>query len=201
MNESGCGYVPGDRQRFGLVLSFPVADNLVLTSYHREPFSRGLLWDESAVTDAGRGLVSDFDIRTPSVAVDAATLSGGNQQKVIVAREFSRPLRLLVLDQPTRGLDVGAIEFVHTAILAERDLGTAVLLISLELEEVLSLADRILVIYEGEIVAEYAAGEVDEETLGYRMTGGGGTKLTEEEPPRVGGTLTDDDTPKGGAPL
>jgi simple sugar transport system ATP-binding protein len=172
MNEAGCGYVPGDRQRFGLVLAFPVADNLVLTSYHREPFSRGVLWDESAVTDAGRALVSDFDIRTPSVTVGAGTLSGGNQQKVIVAREFSRPLRLLVLDQPTRGLDVGSIETIHRLIIAKRDEGTAVLLVSAELDEVLELSDRVAVMYRGRIVAMLDGPTADRNEVGLLMATG-----------------------------
>ena len=172
MNESGCGYVPGDRQRFGLVLGFPVADNLVLTSYHREPFSRGVLWDGSAVTEAGRALVDEFDVRTPSVEAETATLSGGNQQKVIVAREFSRPLRLLVLDQPTRGLDVGSIETIHRLIIAKRDEGTAILLVSAELDEILELSDRIAVMYRGRIVATLDGRTADRNTVGLLMATG-----------------------------
>ncbi len=131
-----------------------------------------------------RKRIDDYDVRTPSEKVTASNLSGGNQQKLVVAREIGRDPELLVAAQPTRGLDVGAIEFVHSQILAERAEGKAVLLVSLELEEVLSLADRILVMYEGRIVHEFTADEADEETLGYYMTGGGGAKLDEEDAPR-----------------
>jgi simple sugar transport system ATP-binding protein len=172
MNEAGCGYVPGDRHRYGLVLSFPVADNLVLTSYHRPPFSRGVLWDEAAVSEGGRALAEAFDVRTPSVEVEAGTLSGGNQQKVIVAREISRPLRLLVLDQPTRGLDVGSVETIHRLIIAKRDEGTAVLLVSAELDEILELSDRIAVMFRGEIVATLDGRTADRNEVGLLMAAG-----------------------------
>jgi simple sugar transport system ATP-binding protein len=128
-----------------------------------------------------RKRISDYDIRTPSESVLAGNLSGGNQQKVVVAREIGRNPELLIAAQPTRGLDVGAIEFVHSQILRERANGKGVLLVSLELEEVLSLADRILVMYEGRIVKEFGPDEADAETLGYYMTGGGGDKLRESE--------------------
>ena len=126
-----------------------------------------------AIGDTARKRIHDYDVRTPSMNVLAGNLSGGNQQKLVLARELGRDPELLIAGQPTRGLDVGAIEFVHRRILAERDSGKAVLLVSLELEEVLSLADRILVMFEGRIVAEFAAGEADAETLGVYMTGGG----------------------------
>ena len=197
--EAGVSHVPEDRHRRGLVLEFDLAENLLLGDHRSEPYTRHGVVRPAEIAKMTAKRLADYDVRTPSWRVAAGNLSGGNQQKLVLARELGRQPKLLVAAQPTRGLDVGAIEFVHTAILAERELGTAVLLISLELEEVLSLADRILVIYEGEIVAEYGAGEVDEETLGFRMTGGGGTKLAESRP--VGGRLSDDDTPKGGAPL
>jgi simple sugar transport system ATP-binding protein len=131
------------------------------------------------VAEMARKRITDYDIRTPSEKVLASSMSGGNQQKVVVAREIGRDPELLVAAQPTRGLDVGAIEFVHKQILAAREAGKGVLLISLELEEILSLADRILVMYEGRIVREFVGEEADAETLGYHMTGGGGSKLNE----------------------
>jgi general nucleoside transport system ATP-binding protein len=173
MNEAGTGYVPADRHRFGLILQFPVYDNLVLTSYYRPPFSRGILRDGDAIEDSARTLVERYDIRTPGIEVHAATLSGGNQQKLIVAREFDRPLKVLVLDQPTRGLDVGSIEFIHHQILAQRDAGTAVLLVSAELDEVLEMSDRIVVMYRGRIVAERDGRTADKSEIGLFMATGG----------------------------
>jgi ABC-type uncharacterized transport system ATPase subunit len=173
MNEAGTGYVPGDRHRFGLILSFPVYDNLVLTSYYRKPFARGLLRDGDAILKSAAVQVAQFDIRTPSVDVATATLSGGNQQKVVVAREFDRPLKLLVLDQPTRGLDVGSIEFIHREVLAKRDAGTAVLLVSAELDEVMEMSDRIVVMYRGRMVAEMDGRTADKSEVGLYMATGG----------------------------
>jgi len=172
-SDAGLAYVPGDRQRFGLVLGFPVADNLVLTSYHRQPFARGLRRDGAAIEAAAEGLIERYDVRTPSADVAASTLSGGNQQKVVVAREFSRDLVALVLDQPTRGLDVGSIEFIHKQIIAKRDAGTAVLLVSAELDEVMELSDRIAVMYRGRIVAVMDGPTADRETVGLLMATGG----------------------------
>ena len=130
-------FVPADRHRFGLVLSFPLTDNVVLTDYYMEPYSRGVVRDEDAIAKRAGEAIEQYDVRTPSANVTAGTLSGGNQQKLIVAREFDRDLKLLVLDQPTRGLDVGSIEFIHNQIIKKRDAGTAVLLVSAELDEVL----------------------------------------------------------------
>ncbi|MFI5226458.1 MAG: ATP-binding cassette domain-containing protein, partial [Candidatus Limnocylindrales bacterium] len=173
MNELGVGYVPADRQRFGLVLSFPLYDNLILTSYYRAPYARrGLRHDAAILADADRS-VAAFDIRTPSAAARAGTLSGGNQQKVVVAREFDRDLRLLVLDQPTRGLDVGSIEFIHRRIIEKRDAGTAVLLVSAELDEVLEMSDRISVMYRGELVATVDGRTADKNEVGLLMATGG----------------------------
>jgi simple sugar transport system ATP-binding protein len=172
MNEAGVGYVPADRHRFGLVLPFPIYDNLVLTSYYREPYARGPLRDDAAIMrDAGRSIAA-FDIRTTGGEVPAATLSGGNQQKVVVAREFDRELRLLVLDQPTRGLDVGSIEFIHRRIIEKRDAGTAVLLVSAELDEVLEISDRIVVMYRGELVGEFDGRTADKNDVGLLMATG-----------------------------
>jgi len=173
MNEAGVGYVPGDRHRFGLILSFPVYDNLVLTSYYRPPFARGWLRDDAAIIGSAAAQIERFDVRTPSAQVRSSTLSGGNQQKVVVAREFDRELRLLVLDQPTRGLDVGSIEFIHRQIIAKRDAGTAVLLVSAELDEVLELSDRIVVMYRGRMVAELDGRTADKGEVGLLMATGG----------------------------
>ena len=167
------GYVPGDRQRFGLILSFPVYDNLVLTSYYRRPFAHRRLRDDDAILESARKQVGDFDIRTPGVEVPTSTLSGGNQQKIVVAREFDRPLDLLVLDQPTRGLDVGSIEFIHREIIRKRDAGTAVLLVSAELDEVMEMSDRIAVMYRGRIVAEMDGRTADKSEVGLYMATGG----------------------------
>jgi ABC-type uncharacterized transport system ATPase subunit len=172
---AGVSHVPEDRHRRGLVLEFDLAENLILGDHRRPPFSRYGIMRPGAIGETSRKRIADYDVRTPSMNVLAANLSGGNQQKLVLARELGRDPELLIAGQPTRGLDVGAIEFVHRRILAERDSGKAVLLVSLELEEVLALADRILVIFEGRIVAEFAAGEADAATLGVYMTGGGRT--------------------------
>ena len=173
MNEAGVGYVPADRHRFGLILSFPVTDNIVLTSYYRPPFARGFLRDEAAIMAAAERSIAEYDIRTPSATVAAGTLSGGNQQKAVVAREFGSDLRLLILDQPTRGLDVGSIEFIHRQTIAKRDAGTAILLVSAELDEVMELSDRIAVMYRGAIVAMRDARKADKNEIGLLMATGG----------------------------
>jgi simple sugar transport system ATP-binding protein len=173
LNEAQVAYVPADRHRFGLILPFPLSDNLVLTSYYRAPYARGLLRDREAIARDAADSVQRFDIRAPSVDVKTSTLSGGNQQKTIVAREFDRDLKLLILDQPTRGLDVGSIEFIHRQVIAKRDSGTAVLLVSAELDEVLELSDRIGVMYEGRIVAVVDGPTADKNAVGLLMATGG----------------------------
>lgn len=167
----GMAHIPEDRQRQGLVTGMTVAQNLVLTRYHSEEFSKGSVvnWDTVAVK-AGE-LVAEYDIRTSGVDVEASTLSGGNQQKVIVARELSRDLRLAVASQPTRGVDVGSIEYIHSQIVAERDAGTAVLIVSTELDEVMALSDRVLVMYRGRIVAEVDPKQVSALDIGLYMAG------------------------------
>ncbi len=170
MLDAGIAHIAEDRQRRGLVLDFTLAENLALRRY-RQMARWGLLSLRRFTERAGK-LLNDFDVRPTEPAAIARSLSGGNQQKVVIAREFDCDPQVLVAAQPTRGLDVGAIEFVHRRLLAERDKGRAVLLVSLELEEVLSLADRILVIYEGRIVAELS-GAVTEEEIGLYMTGSG----------------------------
>jgi ABC-type uncharacterized transport system ATPase subunit len=170
--EHGMGHIPEDRHRRGLVLEFSLAENLVLHDYAKAPYAKRGFLSPKRVVEAARGLLEEFDVRGGTPETRASALSGGNQQKVVVAREVSRDPKVLLAAQPTRGLDVGAIEFVHRRLVEERDEGRAVLLVSLELEEVISLADRILVIYEGGIVGEYDP-NVSEEELGIAMTGGG----------------------------
>ncbi len=147
--ETGVAHIPEDRHRHGLVLSYPIADNMVLSTYYQAPFARGIIIDEAAIQENAQRLIKEFDVRTPSTLTPAASLSGGNQQKVVVAREFSRPIKLLIAAQPTRGLDVGSIEFIHRGIIRQRDEGIAVLLVSAELDEVLALSDRIAVMFKG----------------------------------------------------
>ena len=169
--DLGVGHIPEDRQARGLVLDFTLAENLALHDFRKEPDSKwGWLYPRRLIQRAG-GLLKEFDVRGGGPRTLAASLSGGNQQKVIIAREVSRDPNVLVAAQPTRGLDVGAIEFVHRRLVQERDEGRAILLVSFELDEILSLSDRILVIYEGKIVGEYPPG-VSEEELGFAMTGG-----------------------------
>jgi ABC-type uncharacterized transport system ATPase subunit len=172
LSERGVAYIPGDRQRYGLVLPYPIEDNLVLTDYYHEPFSRRGIINEKAITEHAKRLIPEFDIRTPSGGVPASTLSGGNQQKVIVAREFSRDLSLLVADQPTRGIDVGSIEFIHKQIVAKRDAGTAVLLVSAELDEIMELSDRIGVMYRGRLVAILDGETAQKDQVGLIMATG-----------------------------
>ncbi len=169
--DAGLGHIPEDRHRHGLILDFTLAENLVLHDYEKNPYAnRGWLFPQRIVRYARR-LLQQFDVRGGGPSTRAAALSGGNQQKLVLAREIGRDPRVLLAAQPTRGLDVGAIEFVHRRLIEERDEGRAILLVSLELDEILSLADRILVMYEGEIVGEYPP-TVSEETLGIAMTGG-----------------------------
>jgi len=169
--EHGMAHIPEDRQKHGLVLAESVADNLVLCTYYRPPFDLHGVRQEKVIWENAERLIQEFDIRTPGPGVPAATLSGGNQQKVIVAREFSRPVKLLIANQPTRGLDVGSIEYIHRRIVEMRDKGAAVLLVSAELDEILSLADRIAVMYRGQIVATLDAKEATREQLGLLMAG------------------------------
>jgi general nucleoside transport system ATP-binding protein len=172
--EHGLGYVPGDRQKYGLVLGFPISDNLVLTGYYHRPFARGVQRQDAAIENWAQEKIKEFDIRTPSSTASAGTLSGGNQQKVIVARELSRDLKLLVLDQPTRGLDVGSIEFIHKQAIKKRDAGAGILLVSAELDEILELSDRIAVMYRGEIVALVEGRPTaNKEEIGLLMATGG----------------------------
>jgi simple sugar transport system ATP-binding protein len=166
----GVGYVPEDRLHDGLVAGFSVAENMVLDLYDQPPYSGRLNLDLTRIRQHAEEKVEEFDVRTSSIDHAASTLSGGNQQKVVLAREMSRPLEVLIVAQPTRGLDVGSMEFVHQRIVAERDNGAAVILISSELDEVLGLADRIGVMYRGRIIGEVPAG-TDAEEIGMLMAG------------------------------
>jgi general nucleoside transport system ATP-binding protein len=186
LHERNVAYVPADRHRFGLILSFTIRDNLVLNRYMNAPFARSGVRNEAACEVEAKTNIGEFDIRTPSAAVNAGTLSGGNQQKVVIAREFDRDLKLLVLDQPTRGLDVGSIEFIHRRAIEKRDAGTAILLVSAELDEVLEMSDRIVVMYRGELVAERDGRTADKNEIGILMATGG-RPPGEAEPPTVAG--------------
>lgn len=171
ITEKGVAHIPEDREKHGLVGAYSIADNLVLNLYHRSPYSSGPVLNREKISARARELVKKFDVRTPSITTHARTLSGGNKQKVIVAREFSRPVKLLIANQPTRGIDVGSIEFIHNQIVSQRDNGVAVLLVSAELDEILSLSDRVAVMYEGQIVKVLAAEEATRERLGLLMAG------------------------------
>ena len=170
-HQMGMAHIPEDRQRQGLVGGLSVAENLVLTRYHDDQFSRGVVVDWDAANALADTLISEYDIRTPSKETGVGTLSGGNQQKVIVARELSRDLRLTIAAQPTRGVDVGSIEYIHSRIVKERDAGTAVLIVSTELEEVMALSDRLLVMYRGRVVAELDPKKVTPMEVGLYMAG------------------------------
>lgn len=182
ITERGVAHVPEDRQRDGLVLSFSVRDNLVLNTYYYPPYAKGIQLQHRAIDATARNLVTEFDVRTPGIEVPVANLSGGNQQKVIVAREFNRPIRVLIASQPTRGLDVGSIEYIHQRIVQKRDEGVAVLLISSELDEIMDLADRILVLYQGRAMANVPTGAVTRQQIGLLMAGSPVPGLTEQMP-------------------
>jgi simple sugar transport system ATP-binding protein len=168
--EEGLGYIPEDRSEDGMISSFTISENMILDQYYRRPFASGVTMLSSKVEEHAERLREEFDVRVTSVKDPISTLSGGNQQKAILARELSRPLKVLVASQPTRGLDVGSIEFVHSRIVAERDKGTAVLVVSTELDEVTALADRIAVMYRGRIVGIVAA-DTPRDVLGLMMAG------------------------------
>ncbi|MGH9067199.1 MAG: ATP-binding cassette domain-containing protein, partial [Acidimicrobiales bacterium] len=170
--SAGVGYVPEDRQRDGLVGDFAISDNLVLDLYHQAPYASGLALHPRAVRAGAERHAAEFDVRTTSVGAPASSLSGGNQQKVVLARALSRRLRLFVASQPTRGVDVGSTEYLHTRIVAERDKGVAVLIVSSELDEVMALADRIAVMYRGRIVG-IVGPETSRDEIGLMMAGAG----------------------------
>ncbi|MFH1330958.1 MAG: ATP-binding cassette domain-containing protein, partial [Actinomycetota bacterium] len=179
ITDLGTAHIPEDRNKHGLVGPYAVADNLIINRYQKAPYSRRGVRNQAAIHDEAAILVEEYDIRTPSVDVPVDTLSGGNQQKVIVARELSGHIGVLIVAQPTRGLDVGSIEFIHQQIIGIRDRGAGVLLVSAELDEILSLSDRIGVLYRGKLVGVFDAASTTREQLGYLMATGS-TPDTEE---------------------
>ncbi len=181
--EAGVAHVPEDRLEEGLIPGFTIAENLVLNTYYLKPYADGLRLHRDAILATATELVAQFDVRTPSVFNEVANLSGGNQQKVIIAREFTRPIKLLVAAQPTRGLDVGSIEYIHRRVVEKRDAGTAVLIVSTELDEVMALGDRIAVMYQSRIVAILDSAEATPERLGLYM---GGAAVPSEDDPGSG---------------
>ncbi len=165
------GHVPEDRQAYGMVANFTVAQNLILNRYYRSPFARHLMLDRTTIQTHAENLVTHFDIRLADIDQMAGSLSGGNQQKMVVAREFRSDLTVLVIAQPTRGIDVGSIEFIHQQIVQQRDAGVAVLLASYELDEIMALADRIVIMFKGRIMGMVQGGKTDRNQLGLLMAG------------------------------
>lgn len=171
ITEHGLGHIPEDRQRHGLILDMSIEENMMLQTYHQLPFSSGTILQHKDITENSDRLVEEFDVRTQSSKSTARSLSGGNQQKVIIAREIDRNPELLIAAQPTRGLDVGAIEYIHKRLIEQRDSGKGVLLMSFELDEILNVSDRIAVMYDGKIIATVNANETNESELGLLMAG------------------------------
>jgi simple sugar transport system ATP-binding protein len=171
ITEIGSAHIPEDRQLDGLVLTAPITDNLVLNTYYLDPFAKGVIIQDDKVLENAETIIENFDVRTPSPLIPVGSLSGGNQQKVIVGREFSRPIKFLVASQPTRGLDVGSIEYIHNRLLEKRDDGIAILLVSTELDEIMKLSDRIAVMFDGEIVAVVDGEKATKEQIGLLMAG------------------------------
>jgi len=204
--RGGIGYIPEDRQQDGLVSSFPVSENIVLDTYDRKPYASGLALNLTAIRETAEQRVKEYDIRTQSITTPVGTLSGGNQQKVILAREVGRKVTLLMASQPTRGLDVGSIEFVHKRIIEERDQGVAVLLVSSELDEIYALSDRIAIMYEGRFTG-FRPPDVPVEELGLLMAGIDGASTPEApeatepteatEVPEAAGVSEEPETPEG----
>ncbi|ENK1244143.1 ABC transporter ATP-binding protein [Clostridium botulinum] len=170
--DKGVGHIPEDRHKRGLILKYSLYENAVLGKHHKSPFSKGIVMNYKAIREHCNTLIEEFDVRTPNDEVNASALSGGNQQKLIAAREISKDPDLLIASQPTRGLDVGAIEYIHKRLVKEREDGKAVLLVSLELDEILSLSDRIAVMYDGKIVKILDRKDATEQKLGILMAGG-----------------------------
>ncbi|MDG1188431.1 MAG: ABC transporter ATP-binding protein [Ilumatobacter sp.] len=171
VHRAGVAHIPEDRQRAGLVGDFSVAENMVLTRYHDDGFSTGIKMDWPKARAVAADLVEQYDVRTPSIQTAAGNLSGGNQQKVIVARELSRDLELVIASQPTRGVDVGSIEYIHAQVVKARDEGAAVLVVSTELDEVMALSDRVIVMFRGRIVANLRRDETEHNDIGLYMAG------------------------------
>lgn len=171
VTESGVGHIPQDRHKHGLVLDYTVGENLILQTYYKKPYSNKFFLSYKEIYKKAKQLIKEYDVRTPSEYTLARSLSGGNQQKTIISREIDRSPDLLIASQPTRGLDVGAIEFIHNKLIEERDKGKAVLLVSFELDEIFDLSDRIAVMFNGNIVANLNPNETNEQELGLLMAG------------------------------
>ncbi|WP_223067857.1 ABC transporter ATP-binding protein [Paenibacillus caui] len=169
--EGGLSHIPEDRHKHGLVLDFSMSENMVLETYYKAPYNKNGFLNYDAIKKQAEKLIENFDVRTPSVETKARSLSGGNQQKAIIAREIDKNPDILIAAQPTRGLDVGAIEFVQSQLIAQRDQGKAVLLISFELDEIINVSDRIAVLYEGQIVGEVLPEQTNDQELGLMMAG------------------------------
>ena len=177
MTESGIGHIPQDRHKYGLVLNYTVGENIVLQTYYQQPYSKNTILDSKEIYKKADELIEMYDVRTPSAYTPARALSGGNQQKAIIAREVDRSPDLLIAAQPTRGLDVGAIEFIHQKLIEERDKGKAILLVSFELDEIIDVSDRIAVLFDGQIVANVDPKETNEQELGLLMAGSSPDKV------------------------
>lgn len=171
VTETGISHVPEDRQKYGMIKGFSIRDNMRLQTYYAKPFSRGIVADDEAIDEQSKLWIGNYDVRTPNIYVNIGSLSGGNQQKAVVAREFSRPSKLLIAAQPTRGIDVGSIEFIHHELVKMRDAGVAVLLVSTELDEIMGLSDRIAVMYAGQIIDILPGEGADREKIGLLMAG------------------------------
>lgn len=171
ITESGVGHIPQDRHKHGLVLDFPIGHNIALQTYYQSPISKGGIIDYKKIDKLAEKIIQEFDVRTPSASTEARALSGGNQQKAIIGREINRDPELLIAALPTRGLDVGAIEFIHRRLIEQRDKGKAVLLISFELDEVMNVSDTIAVIHDGHIIDTVKPQETTEQQLGLLMAG------------------------------
>ncbi|MBD7936662.1 MULTISPECIES: ABC transporter ATP-binding protein [Cytobacillus] len=171
VTESGIGHIPQDRHKHGLVLDFTIGENMVLQTYYQQPYSKSGMMNKKAIYEKATRLIEEYDVRTPSEYTPARALSGGNQQKAIIGREVDRNPDLLIASQPTRGLDVGAIEFIHRKLIDQRDQGKAVLLVSFEMDEIMNVSDRIAVIFEGKIIAMVDPKETSEQELGLLMAG------------------------------
>jgi simple sugar transport system ATP-binding protein len=170
--ELGIAHIPEDRHRRGLLLDSDLEENAILGVHYRAPVSSGVFLNSSFIEKRTKEIIENFDVRPPNPELAAKSLSGGNQQKLIIGREFGLNPKLLLVSQPTRGVDIGAIEFIHRKLIALRDAGSAILLVSAELEEVTALADRLLVIYKGKFVGEVDPKTVSNEDIGLMMTGG-----------------------------
>jgi general nucleoside transport system ATP-binding protein len=171
VTKSGLGHIPQDRHKYGLVLDYPIGANMVLQTYYQKPYSKATVLNYKEIYEKAKQLISEYDVRTPNEFTPARALSGGNQQKAIIGREIDRSPDLLIAAQPTRGLDVGAIEFIHKKLIEERDKGRAILLVSFELDEIMNVSDRILVMFDGKIVANLKPEETNEQELGLLMAG------------------------------